>query len=150
MKRKGNLGCFLVVLMGAASSGCTTNENSGSAGAVGEVSFTREVKPILEKRCLPCHSGTLMPGMLDMRSRDAVFAARRGGAVIVPGDPEASRLFHKMSLEDDQTGAMPPTGHALSAEEQRVLTEWIRQGAEWPSGPEGQLRARRGAEPRSI
>jgi hypothetical protein len=148
--RHGIFEGMAVVLTGVVLSGCAMDGAGGGAGDGGEVSFTREVKPILERRCLPCHNGSLLPGLLDMRTREAVFVSRPGGAVIVPGDPEASRLFHKMSRDDDEEGAMPPTGHALSAKEQGVLTEWIRQGAEWPEGRAGELRAEEGAEPRST
>jgi hypothetical protein len=147
MKRWGRVGWVGAGLMGGIMSACATDGPPGGGQAV---NFTGDVKPILEARCLPCHNGALLPGMLDLRTREGVFAASPGGAVIVPGDPGASRLLYKMTREDDELGAMPPTGHGLSAEEQRVLTEWIREGADWPEGKAGQLRAKKGAEPRSI
>ncbi|MEZ5299977.1 MAG: c-type cytochrome domain-containing protein [Verrucomicrobiales bacterium] len=111
--------------------------------ARGKVDFAREVKPLLEARCLPCHRGDALPGLPDFRDRAGMI----GAGYLVPGNAAASRVIQVTQLRDDQIGAMPPTGHALAASEIELLTRWIDEGADWPEGE--QLHQKRGAEPRS-
>src|SRR5262245_42301351 len=65
--------------------------------------FEKDVAPILVRRCLECHQGGEPAGKLDLSSRDGLRAGGRGGAVIVPGKPEQSRLLHRV-----RDGEMPP------------------------------------------
>ena len=93
------------------------------------------VKPILENRCLPCHQGDFMGAPVpDFRTAKALYDPARQPRIIVPGDPERSRMMQVTYLTKDSVGAMPPLGHGLSLEEKNTLGEWIRQGAEWPDG----------------
>lgn len=51
---------------------------------------------------------------------------------IVPGSPEGSRFYQVVVLGDDQPGAMPPTGHAVSERDREALRLWIAAGAQVP------------------
>lgn len=103
------------------------------------VSFTTHVKPLLESSCLACHNGATAAGDLDLRNRDLAMRPSPNGPFIVPGYPDRSKIYRVVSLSDQTPGAMPPTGHALSADDVEVLRRWIAEGAHWPSGPEGTL-----------
>lgn len=93
------------------------------------------VRPILENRCLPCHQGDFMGAPVpDFRTVKELYEPARQPRLIIPGDPEGSRLLQVIYLNKETTGAMPPLGHGLSLEEKNTLGEWIRQGAEWPDG----------------
>ena len=48
---------------------------------------------------------------------------------IVPGDPAASVLWHKVSGSPTYGLNMPPNGTTLSAEELQLIFDWIMQGA---------------------
>jgi hypothetical protein len=94
-----------------------------------------QVKPILERRCLPCHQGNYLgTPILDLRTADAVFDPKRLPRIVIPGKPEQSFLMMKVHLVEDTDGSMPPLGHGLLPEEKTLLEEWIRQGADWPKG----------------
>ena len=114
------------------------------------VDFEMDIRPVLEGRCLPCHSGEQPAGGVSLETQDALYAFGDRGPFIVPNEPLRSRLFRVVILSDSEAGAMPPTGHALSVGEIKLLRNWIRQGAEWGKDDAARLRPEAGAEPRSI
>jgi uncharacterized membrane protein len=86
-----------------------------------KVDFVRDVKPILEIRCVRCHGAETAQKNLRLHRKD------RAMLVIVPKKPEESRLFLAA-----QSGFMPPGGPKLSAAELETLRKWIAEGARWP------------------
>lgn len=103
------------------------------------ISFTAHVKPLLESSCLACHNGSTAAGDLDLRNRNLAMRPSPNGPFIVPGYPDRSKIYRVVSLSDQEPGAMPPTGHALDPGQIDLFRRWITEGAEWPSGPEGDL-----------
>lgn len=101
--------------------------------AVEAVDYLRDVKPLLRSRCVSCHGPLNQEAGLRL---DAATAIRRGadeGAVVVAGNPAASRMMARVRTHDpDQR--MPPTGAALNDRELAILETWIRTGAVAPSG----------------
>lgn len=94
-----------------------------------KVSFTEHVRPILEDRCLHCHSRKAMPGKFSLESR---AEAMKGGR-IVPGNSRASFLITVLTT-GNHAMTMPAVGTAPPPEEIEVLKRWINAGAAWPSG----------------
>jgi cytochrome c5 len=92
--------------------------------------FRRHVKPILEERCIHCHSGGGMAGMLDLSTRASAF---RDPRIIVPGKASASALIVALTTGNHAL-SMPAVGTAPPPGEIRVLEAWIDQGAHWPAG----------------
>jgi mono/diheme cytochrome c family protein len=89
---------------------------------------------VIETNCVHCHGEQrllTMPAVADLESLRALTGT---GGLIVPGSPEGSRFFTVVTLSDAQTGAMPPTGHAITPAEVEVLRAWIAQGAALPPG----------------
>lgn len=98
----------------------------------GKVSFANHIKPILQSRCLSCHNGKTMPGLFDLRNREAVFQVGTMGPRIVPGKPDQSMLFLNPRGTHKAVKAMPPVGNRLTPDELNILKRWIEQGADWP------------------
>ena len=101
-----------------------------------ELSFTRDVRPILSDRCFTCHgpdaTNRPTPLRLDTEEGAAVDLAS-GGKAVVPGDPAASKLLERVRT-DNPALRMPPAyaGHdPLPEAEIAVLESWIEQGAPW-------------------
>jgi hypothetical protein len=71
---------------------------------------------------------------LRLDTREGALAERKGGKFpIVPGDPEKSEVYRRIT-SDNQALRMPPAhqGHArLSEAEIGVIRQWIEQGAPW-------------------
>ena len=93
-----------------------------------QVSFDKDVKPVLEARCLKCHGPKMQLGKLDLRTRESALAGGEHGPAFIAGDPEQSRLYRHISgLEKP---LMPMDGKLAEAEI-GILKRWISQGAVW-------------------
>lgn len=99
-------------------------------GDAAPVDFVRDVKPILERRCLECHNRDYVFAGLRLETHDLAMKGGRSGPAIVPGKPDESVLL----LGHESPVAMPPTPEGTFEEEKAVLKAWIAQGAEWPQG----------------
>ena len=103
-------------------------------GAADEVSFNRDIRPILSDRCLACHGAdeAALEGDLRLDDPASAFAERDGSAAIVPGDPEASGVIRRIHSADPDW-VMPPPRHPLQleVEEKELLERWIKEGAEY-------------------
>lgn len=86
--------------------------------------FERDVLPILNNHCLQCHGGVHQKNGLDLRTLPAILKGGQTGAVVVPGKPDESLLWKKLS-----TDAMPKTDNKVSAENKTVIKAWIAGGA---------------------
>src|SRR3954453_23090427 len=103
----------------------------GAPPADRPVDFARDVQPILQQRCHKCHGGVRRRSGLSLLERDDVVAALPSGArAVVPGEPETSELFLRVS-EADENLRMPPTGNPLTEKEIGILRRWITEGARW-------------------
>ena len=90
--------------------------------------FDQKVKPILIGRCLKCHA-TSREGGLDLTTRKTALAGSESGVVLVPGNPDESRLFELVSSDE-----MPPD-EALNELQVAILRQWIVAGAYFPDAP---------------
>jgi mono/diheme cytochrome c family protein len=96
------------------------------------VDFTREIEPILIRRCSECHGPDMQKAGLRLDTRAfALTPAKSGTVVLVPGQPDASALLLRV-LSDDPDEVMPPKGPRLTPEEVASLRRWIAAGAVWP------------------
>ncbi|MBY0507773.1 MAG: DUF1553 domain-containing protein [Bryobacteraceae bacterium] len=100
-----------------------------SAQLPAAVDFATQIQPLLAARCAMCHDGDHAQKGLVLTSGAALL---RGG-VVVPGDPQKSLLFEKISGDKP---AMPPVGQRLSLAEVDLIRRWIAEGAKVP--PEGE------------
>ncbi|BBO31313.1 PSD1 and planctomycete cytochrome C domain-containing protein [Lacipirellula parvula] len=93
------------------------------------VNFSREVKPILARRCFACHGPDSGEGGLRLDSREHALAELDSGSfAIVPEDVDSSELLARVTSEDEFT-RMPPEGKPLTPHEVDVLRRWIAEGA---------------------
>ena len=105
----------------------------GQQGA--KVEFARDVLPILSDRCFQCHGPDAAGGReadLRLDEYEDLMKPRGGYRVLVPGEPDKSELFHRVSASDADLVMPPPELHReLSAQQVEVLRLWIEQGASW-------------------
>ena len=96
--------------------------------------FTGAVAPILIKHCGRCHIER-QEGGLSVGSYTALMNEAPGGAIVLPGDAEGSRL-----LDVIESGDMPRGGGKLSPPELATLRKWIAAGAKFDgSDPNARL-----------
>jgi len=106
----------------------------GEPTDAGEIRFNRDIRPIFEDRCIECHGPERQKGSLRLDRRASALAesTEAGRRLIVPGDPDASVLFQRITLPPDDFDVMPASGDPLTAEQIGLIREWIASGAEWP------------------
>jgi hypothetical protein len=101
--------------------------------AAGQVSFNRDIRPILSENCLACHG-------FDPKHREAglrldtfegATADRDGVRGIVPGDLQKSDAWQRMISNDKDEVMPPPKSHKppLNSKQRELLKAWIEQGA---------------------
>ena len=118
-----------------------------SQAAGRDVSFNREVLPILAANCLSCHGFDAHGRQAGLRldtAEGAAAALDSGARAVVPGDAAASELVRRIESSDaDEVMPPPDTGHRLSAAERTVLRDWIAAGAvyepHWAFVPPGEV-----------
>ena len=109
----------VTVLFGAGCAGVSEAKTGSFAS----------IRPVLESNCVHCHGPDRlahMPAFSDTRALARLIGPANW---IVPGHPERSRFFQVVTFADEQPGAMPPTGHAISKAEVEKLRAWIAVGA---------------------
>jgi hypothetical protein len=95
------------------------------------VDFDRDVRALLQERCVACHGAKKQKGELRLDARVHAFKGGHAGPAVVAGRPEGSPLFQRItSMDEDER--MPPEGAALSARQVSLVREWIESGAPWP------------------
>jgi len=98
-----------------------------------EMSYARDVYPILEQNCEPCHSPPDGEGYttvgLDIRSYEGLMYGTYYGAVIVPGDSRHSILNMAGEGRIHMNSRELKDSILLSDEEMKVLRNWVDQGA---------------------
>ena len=100
--------------------------------AAPEVSFSKEVLPILAENCFQCHGPDENAREADLRLdvyEDAT-RARDGYQAISPGNIAKSELINRI-VSDDEAVKMPPAdfGKHLTKKEVLTLQNWITNGA---------------------
>jgi mono/diheme cytochrome c family protein len=103
---------------------------------------------VLERNCVHCHGEIRLPQMPSIATSQSLGDLIGPGKWVVPGKPEESRLFQVVTLNDDQAGAMPPTGHKVTEPEIAKLRAWILDGAKIPADAPVTFKPR-GVAPRS-
>ncbi len=101
----------------------------------GEISFNRDIKPILSETCFTCHGpdeGKRTGGFrLDQRE-SAIASADSGEMPIVAGHAASSEVVLRITSTDPDL-RMPPeeSNKQLSAEQIELIKRWIDAGAEY-------------------
>ena len=88
------------------------------------ISYTNDVRPILETRCARCHMGTFTSADLHIDSYEKLMAGSDNGPVIIPGNANESLLVQKIL-----NGEMPKRGPKLTPAEVQIIIDWINAGA---------------------
>lgn len=109
------------------------DEGTAGVSSPRSVRFGRDVRPLLSDRCFHCHGpdASHREAGLRLDLREEAIAARKNGAAIVPGDPEASQAWLRISSGAPDTVMPPPESgkHALTHDEREIIRAWIAQGA---------------------
>lgn len=89
-----------------------------------DISYSKNVYPILESRCGKCHMGSFTSENLNMETYDSLMAGSQNGVVIVAGNAKESLLARKILK-----GEMPKRGPKLTPAQVQIIIDWINAGA---------------------
>src|SRR5437588_5044900 len=131
MRYAAGLHLFLVALAAAALAGSKT---AAAAPEARSVEFNRDIRPILSDNCYACHGPDKNQRKADLRldNEVAAFADRGGYRIIVPGKPEQSELYRRITAGDESLRMPKPKfGKELSKRQVELIRLWIEQGAKW-------------------
>jgi hypothetical protein len=99
------------------------------------INFNRDIKPILSEHCFKCHGPDVKVVASGLRLDSFEQATKKlgNGQAIVPGKPEASLLWQKVS-NPDRDMAMPPADAGvpeLTPVQKDLLKRWIESGGKY-------------------
>src|SRR5215831_7268458 len=102
----------------------------GESKSAGQVSYYRDVRPILQANCQGCHQPAKSKGGYVMTDFKRLLAGGDSeGAAIVPGQPDKSAILKMITPQDGEV-RMPKGKTPLMESEVTLLRTWIEQGAE--------------------
>ena len=105
---------------------------TGTLVASAAPDYSREIKPILEKRCYSCHSRLKQEGKLRLDAGALIHKGGKDGPVIAAGNSDASEMIKRLTTLDENDH-MPPEGKPLSPEQIALIKSWIDAGAKFPA-----------------
>src|SRR5579862_4595657 len=97
-----------------------------------DVSFNRDIRPILSEHCFACHGLDAKQRKADLRLdlAESAQAERDGSFAIKPGDLHKSDLWQRINSTDPNEVMPPPaTKKTLTAAQKETIRKWIEQGA---------------------
>lgn len=100
-----------------------------------EVSFNRDIRPIMSDTCFRCHGPDKNARMgelrLDLRE-EALKPASSGKVPIVPGKPEESEIVRRI-FSTDAAQVMPPefAHKRLTPAQKETIRQWVAEGARY-------------------
>ncbi|MEM1119953.1 MAG: PSD1 and planctomycete cytochrome C domain-containing protein [Bacteroidota bacterium] len=114
---------FIILLFGSLSACQFSNQSS--------ISFNRDVRPILNEKCLGCHGGVKAMGQFSLLfEADAFQPTDSGKPAIVRGNHEKSELYKRLIHKDEEL-RMPFEALPLEQKEIDIIAQWIDEGAKW-------------------
>ena len=113
----------------------TGSQQANAASIPSDISFNRDIRPILSEHCYACHGpdeGQRKAGLRFDIEEEALKVLKSGNQAIVPANPSESQLIARIQA-DDPDDIMPPPEHdkPLNSRQKNLLKEWIQNGAKW-------------------
>lgn len=96
------------------------------------VDYQKQVRHVLQDRCVACHGALRQEGGLRLDTAAAAIKGGDSGAAIQPGKVAESALLERIAAQDLSV-RMPPEGEPLKPEEMSAIRLWIEQGANAPA-----------------
>ena len=108
--------------------------NSFVTSVAKEISFNRDVRPILSANCFSCHGPDKKARKAKLRldTREGALFDLGGYRALEPSKADDSELILRIETDDPDDRMLPPdSGHELTAGDRRVLRQWVDAGGEY-------------------
>ena len=101
---------------------------SSRAEDVEPLSYNRDIRPILSENCFYCHGQDENKRKKDLQLN--IQAGQRANGIVVPGNPDASKLIqHVISTDPEEIMPPPKSNRHVSDQQRELLKRWIAEGA---------------------
>ncbi len=116
-----SLGILIIIVISVLS--CEPDEKY-------EVSFSHDIQPIFNMKCLDCH-GAGGNANLDLSSYSSLMSGENNNPpVLIPFQADRSLLYEKVSQQSPSIGDRMPIGrNPLISSDIKLIGDWIDQGA---------------------
>ncbi len=96
--------------------------------------FKAKVWPIIDASCTGCHGEKKQKGKLRLDTKEGWLKGGGDGKIVEEGHPEKSNVMEAIKWESkDEDKNMPPKkDKKLSADQVKIIEEWIKAGMPWP------------------
>jgi hypothetical protein len=98
-----------------------------------QVSFDRDIRPIMSDTCFRCHGPDASSRMANMRLdlREEALKPKLHGTPIVPGDTEHSEIIQRVFAKDGHVMPPPFAHKELTEAQKQTIRRWVEQGAKY-------------------
>jgi hypothetical protein len=98
-----------------------------------EVSFNRDIRPIMSDTCFRCHGHDANSRMANMRLdiREDALKPKKNGTPIVPGDPDHSEIIQRVFATNARVMPPPYAHKELTQAQKDTIRRWVAQGAKY-------------------
>ena len=131
---------ILIIVVVTVAVSCFNNKNNDDNAIPKIVSYNFHIRPILSDKCFKCHGpdGAKRQAGLRLDIADSAHAPlkeTKGAFALVPGKPEESEVYKRISSTDSSYMMPEPDSHlgALSEYEIKLFKKWIQQGSKYES-----------------
>jgi hypothetical protein len=139
MSRKKYITLFVVILLVAGlTSGVLYFNNHSQIHKESEISYNRDIRPLLSDKCFACHGPDANKRKAGLRLdlQEGAYAElmeNKGHFAIVPGSPEESELIKRIESTDPAKLMPLPESNLpkLTSEEIELFRKWINNGAKY-------------------
>ncbi len=116
---------FCLLLLSSLALLAAVRQWEARVTAQAKVDFVRDIQPIFQASCTPCHFGEKPKADLRLDSKMLTLK------LVVSGNSNGSRLVHRvLGLNGEKR--MPLGREALSSAQIELIKRWIDEGADWP------------------
>ncbi len=138
-KRLIYIGLCVSAVIGLLMASCFQNNRLFKKNSEPEtVSYNFHIRPILSDKCFACHGPDAKKREASLRLDLAETAflplkETKGAFALVPGKPEESELYRRVSSTDPEYQMPTPESHLglLNEDEIGLIRKWIKQGAKY-------------------
>ena len=134
---KGNIGLAMLLCLAPAAwaggpSGC---DSIAAVAPFTQFNYPLTIQSVWNNNCDGCHVGGSAGGLSlsapasELNLINVPSLQNPAFTRVVPGDPVGSLLFLKINCDDPGLGGRMPMGSTLSTTQQRLIFDWIANGA---------------------
>jgi len=136
MPTGGRAALLFLLLWGEPLLSATQGVLTPGSSQEGEKFFEARIRPVLAAKCYSCHSAEAkkLQGKFRLDTREGLLRGGESGVVIVPGEPDKSRLIQAVRYTDEVLQMPPKESDRLSPEQVADFEAWVKMGAPDPRG----------------